>query len=122
MARDSITSGSFSVRTADNSSMQQVFDSIFPDQINHGTSNWNPGDRCQILLYDRNKISLSLHVNDDTYGINVQKEDYLYNDWIYNDDTDLLKTVEAGMDKRITYLRVGIRIPGLLTVPSMFLI
>ena len=57
----------YSVRTADNSSMQQVFDSIFPDQINHGTSNRNPGDRCQILLYDRNNISLSLHVNDDTY-------------------------------------------------------
>lgn len=106
MARDSITSGSFSVRTANNSSMQQVFDSIFPDQINHGTSNWDPGDRCQILLYDRNKISLSLHVNDDTYGINVQKEDYLYNDWIYNDDTDLLKTVEAGMEKK-NYIFAG---------------
>lgn len=106
MTRDSITSGGFSVRTADNSSMQQVFDRIFPDQINHGTSNRNPGDRCQILLYDRNKISLSLHVNDDTYGINVQKEDYLYNDWIYNDDTDLLKTVEAGMEKK-NYIFAG---------------
>lgn len=95
------------ITTADiNTTMQQVFDRIFPDQIYHGTSKRDPGDRCQILLYDRNKISLSLHVNDDTYGINVQKEDYFYNDWIYNDDTDLLKTVEAGMRKK-NYIFAG---------------
>lgn len=72
--------------------MQQVFKNVFSGEVNQS-------DRCQILLYDRNKISLSLHVNDDTYGIEVQKEDYLYNDWIYNDKDDLLKIVEGKMKK-----------------------
>lgn len=106
MIGNSITSAGYSVSTVGKSTMQEVFDSIFRSQIYHGTSKWEPGDRCQILLYDRNKISLSLHVNDDTYGINVQKEDYFYNDWIYNDDTDLLKTVEAGMRKK-NYIFAG---------------
>ena len=80
-------------------SMQKIFDLVFPNKIYHG-SWYDSGDSCEILLYDRNTITLSLHVNDDVYGTKVQQCDYLYGDWIYdNDQSDLLKRVDATKSK-----------------------
>ena len=97
-----MTSGGNSVTVQSYSSMQAVFDAVFPNQINKGSSDWldeNAGDSCEILLYDRSTISLTIHPNDDTYDVSTIKDNYLYGDWIYNADTDLLKNVESKMKK-----------------------
>lgn len=56
-------------------------------------------DNCQILLYDRSTLTLNIWVYDETYGQNQQSAEYLYDDWIYNDDSDLLRTIEAERSK-----------------------
>lgn len=85
--------------TVQNNTAQGIFDKVFPNQIDHGSGNRDKGDRCQVLLYDRGTVKLTLHVNDDVYGQQSQEDSYLYGDWIYNEETDLLKTVESRMQK-----------------------
>lgn len=75
------------------SSLKAKFDETFPNQI-------PSGDNCQVLLYNRNKLKLSVWTNDDTYSnSDPQKADYLYGDKIYNEDDDLLKSLEKTMKK-----------------------
>ena len=57
------------------------------------------GDFCQILLYKRGNLTLSVWTNADNYTDDPQTATHLYGDWIYNDDTDLLKTLEQDMEK-----------------------
>lgn len=79
--------------TVQDSTLKKKFDGEFPNQI-------ESGDNCQVLLYDRGSVTLTLYVYDDKYGTNPERRDnYLYGDGIYNDDGDLLKTVEAAMEK-----------------------
>ena len=79
--------------TVPGSTLKEKFDGEFPNQI-------ESGDNCQVLLYDRDSVTLTLYVYDDKYGTNPERRDnYLYGDRIYNDDGDLLKTVEAAMEK-----------------------
>ena len=73
--------------------MQEKFQSVF------GQDAIANSDYCQVLLYDRSSINLSLFAYDDTYGSTPQTASYLYGEWIYNEDTDLLKQVEAAMSK-----------------------
>ena len=75
--------------TVPGSTLKEKFDGEFPNQI-------ESGDNCQVLLYDRDSVTLTLYVNDDNPE---RRDNYLYGDWIYNDDGDLLKTVEAAMEK-----------------------
>lgn len=75
--------------TVPDSTLKEKFDGEFPNQI-------ESGDNCQVLLYDRGSVTLTLYVNDDNPE---RRDNYLYGDWIYNDDGDLLKTVEAAMEK-----------------------
>lgn len=79
--------------TASNGTIKDKFTSVFKDQQIENN------DYCQVLLYNRKTLTLTIYVNDDTYGVTGKYESYLYGDWIYNEDTDLLKTVEAGMSK-----------------------
>lgn len=75
------------------SSLKAKFDETFPNQI-------SSGDNCQVLLYDRNNLTLNVWTNDDTHSAtDPQKEAYLYGDKIYNEDTDLLKSLETTMTK-----------------------
>lgn len=75
------------------SSLKAKFDETFPKQI-------SSGDNCQVLLYDRNNLKLNVWTNDDTHIANdPQNEEYLYGDKIYNEDTDLLKSLETTMTK-----------------------
>lgn len=75
------------------SSLKAKFDETFPNQI-------SSGDNCQVLLYDRTTLVLSVWANDTTYGSSdPQKANYLYGDKIYNEDTDLLKFLERTMTK-----------------------
>lgn len=75
------------------SSLKAKFDETFPKQI-------SSGDNCQVLLYDRTTLVLSVWANDTTYGSSdPQKANYLYGDKIYNEDTDLLKSLETTMTK-----------------------
>lgn len=75
------------------SSLQAKFDETFHNQI-------PSGDNCQVLLYDRTTLVLSVWANDTTYGSSdPQKANYLYGDKIYNEDTDLLKSLETTMTK-----------------------
>lgn len=75
------------------SSIKAKFDETFPKQI-------SSGDNCQVLLYDRTTLVLSVWANDTTYGFSdPQKANYLYGDKIYNEDTDLLKSLERTMTK-----------------------
>ena len=75
------------------SSLKAKFDETFPNQI-------SSGDNCQVLLYDRTTLVLSVWANDTTYGSSdPQKANYLYGDKIYNEDTDLLKSLETTMTK-----------------------
>ena len=90
----SLKASNVTVYTAQTSkTIKSIFNDVF------GASNIGSDDRCQILLYNRNSLSLSLHVYDDVYGENTKKDTYYYGDLIYNDNTDLLKTVESGMKK-----------------------
>lgn len=75
------------------SSLKAKFDETFPNQI-------SSGDNCQVLLYDRNNLKLNVWTNDDTHSnSDPQKVDYLYGDKIYNEDADLLKSLETTMKK-----------------------
>ena len=76
------------------SSLKAKFDETFPNQI-------SSGDNCQVLLYDRSTLVLSVWTNkDDTHSSSdPQKANYLYGDKIYNEDTDLLKSLETTMTK-----------------------
>lgn len=75
------------------SSIKAKFDETFSKQI-------SSGDNCQVLLYDRTTLVLSVWANDTTYGSSdPQKANYLYGDKIYNEDTDLLKSLETTMTK-----------------------
>lgn len=87
--------------TPSGGTMQEKFDAVFPGKIDHGSNVWfgSDGDYCQVLLYNRDTQTLTIIAYDDTYGAAAQTKSYLYGDWIYNEDTDLLKTVEAGMNK-----------------------
>lgn len=73
--------------------LKAKFDETFPNQISNG-------DNCQVLLYDRNNLTLNVWTNDDTHSTSdPQNEAYLYGDKIYNEDTDLLKSLETTMTK-----------------------
>lgn len=75
------------------SSLKAKFDETFPKQI-------SSGDNCQVLLYDRSTLVLSVWTKDDTNSSSdPQKANYLYGDKIYNEDTDLLKSLETTMTK-----------------------
>ena len=75
------------------SSLKAKFDETFPNQI-------SVGDNCQVLLYDRSTLALNVWTNDDTYSnSDHQNENYLYGDKIYNEDADLLKSLETTMNK-----------------------
>lgn len=75
------------------SSLKAKFDETFPKQI-------SSGDNCQVLLYDRSTLALNVWTNDDTYSnSDHQNENYLYGDKIYNEDADLLKSLETTMNK-----------------------
>lgn len=88
---DSMSINNLSVNTG--SSLKAKFDETFPNQI-------SSGDNCQVLLYDRSTLVLSVWTNDDTHSnSDPQKDDYLYGDKIYNEDTDLLKSLETTMTK-----------------------
>lgn len=82
---------SLSVNTG--SSLKAKFDETFPNQI-------SSGDNCQVLLYDRSTLKLNVWTNDDTHSASdPQTTSYLYGDKIYNEDTDLLKSLETTMTK-----------------------
>ena len=75
------------------SSLKAKFDETFPNQI-------SSGDNCQVLLYNRNNLTLNVWTKDDTHSAtDPQNEAYLYGDKIYNEDTDLLKSLETTMTK-----------------------
>lgn len=88
---NSMSINNLSVNTG--SSLKEKFDETFPNQI-------YSGDNCQVLLYDRNNLTLNVWTNDDTHSAtDPQNEAYLYGDKIYNEDTDLLKSLETTMTK-----------------------
>lgn len=75
------------------SSLKAKFDETFPKQI-------SSGDNCQVLLYDRSTLVLSVWTKDDTNSSpDPQNANYLYGDKIYNEDTDLLKKLVNTMTK-----------------------
>lgn len=75
------------------STLKAKFDGTFPNQI-------SSGDRCQVLLYDRDTLTLNVWTNDDTYGSSdSQTRSYLYGEKIYNEYNDLLKELETTMKK-----------------------
>ena len=87
----SMSISNLSVNTG--SSLKAKFDETFPNQISRD-------DNCQVLLYDRNNLTLNVWTNDDTHiATDPQNEAYLYGDKIYNEDTDLLKSLETTMTK-----------------------
>ena len=73
------------------STLKAKFDETFPNQISRG-------DNCQVLLYDRNTLTLNVWTNTNNSS-DPQKADYLYGDNIYNEQTDLLKSLEKDMKK-----------------------
>ena len=88
---DHMSINNLSVNTG--SSLKAKFDETFPNQIAHGNN-------CQVLLYDRSTLALNVWTKDDTHSSSdPQKENYLYGDKIYNEDTDLLKSLETTMTK-----------------------
>ena len=88
---DHMSINNLSVNTG--SSLKAKFDETFPNQI-------FSGDNCQVLLYDRNKLTLNVWTNDDTHSASdPQTSSYLYGDKIYNEDTDRLKSLETTMTK-----------------------
>lgn len=75
------------------SSLKAKFDETFPNQI-------SSGDNCQVLLYDRSELKMSVWTNDDTHSASdPQTASYLYGDKIYNENADLLKSLETTMTK-----------------------
>ena len=77
-----------------NSTLKAKFDGEFPGEIANG-------ENCQVLLYDRSTLSLNVWTNDDAHSTSdPQKASYLYGDKIYNEDSDLLKSLESSMVKQ----------------------
>ena len=75
------------------SSLKAKFDETFPNQI-------HSRDNCQVLLYDRSTLVLSVWTKDDIYSnSDYQNANYLYGDKIYNENEDLLKKLENTMTK-----------------------
>lgn len=99
------TTMSISGLTVRNGTLYGKFSTIFPNQIGNR-------EKCQVLLYDREMLTLTVYPYDTVYGESPQKESYLYGDWIYNEDTDLLKTLEQTMEKK------GYRFAGWYTDPD----
>lgn len=95
--RDSTVMG-ISDLTAQNGNLRSKFDNAFPNEI-------RGGDNCQVLLYNRDSLTLTAYTNDSVYTA-AQKGSYLYGDWIYNDNDDLLKILESNMNKE-GYLFAG---------------
>ena len=88
---DSMSINNLSVNAG--SSLKDKFDETFPNQI-------FKDNNCQVLLYDRNTLALNVWTNDDTYSnSDYQNANYLYGDKIYNEDADLLKSLEMTMTK-----------------------
>ena len=82
----------------DGSSIKEKFDTVFAEEVRN--RKLEEGDNCQVLLYDRNNLKLNVWTNDDTHSAtDPQNETYLYGDKIYNEDTDLLKSLETTMTK-----------------------
>ena len=81
---------SLSVNTG--SSLKAKFDETFPNQI-------SSGDTCQVLLYDRSTLTLNVWTNTNSSS-DPQEADYLYGDKIYDQQTDLLKSLEKNMTKK----------------------
>lgn len=73
------------------STLKAKFDATFPNKI-------SSGENCQVLLYDRSTLSLNVWTNADNNS-DPQKASYLYGDKIYNENTDLLKSLESSMVK-----------------------
>lgn len=87
-----------SLTTNTGSSIKQKFDTVFAEEVKSGKL--SNGDNCQVLLYDRSTLVLSVWTKDDTNSSSdPQKKNYLYGDKIYNEDTDLLKSLETTMNK-----------------------
>lgn len=87
-----------SLTTNTGSSIKQKFDTVFAEEVKSGKL--SNGDNCQVLLYDRSTLVLSVWTKDDTNSSSdPQKKNYLYGDKIYNEDTDLLKSLETTMTK-----------------------
>lgn len=86
--RDNMSIGSLGTP---NSTLKAKFDATFPNKI-------SSGENCQVLLYDRSTLSLNVWTNADSNS-DPQKASYLYGDKIYNEDTDLLKSLESSMVK-----------------------
>lgn len=74
------------------SSLKAKFDETFPNQI-------SSGDNCQVLLYDRSTLTLNVWTNTNSSS-DPQKANYLYGDKIYNEQADLLKSLEKNMTKK----------------------
>lgn len=88
---DYMSINNLSVNTG--SSLRAKFDETFPNQI-------SSRNNCQVLLYDRSTLVLSVWTKDDTdSSSDPQKKNYLYGDKIYNEDNDLLKKLEMTMRK-----------------------
>ncbi len=76
------------------STLKGKFDATFPNKI-------SSGENCQVLLYDRSNLSLNVWTNDDAHSASdPQKASYLYGDKIYNENSDLLKSLESSMAKQ----------------------
>ncbi len=80
------------------STIKEKFDTVFAEEVESGKL--STGDFCQVLLYDRNNLTLNVWTNVDTHSAtDPQNRAYLYGDKIYNEDTDLLKYLETTMTK-----------------------
>ena len=80
------------------STIKEKFDTVFAEEVKNGKL--SSGDFCQVLLYDRDNLTLNVWTNDDTHSASdPQTSSYLYGDKIYNEDTDLLKSLETTMTK-----------------------
>ena len=93
----SMTYNRNSLTTNTGSSIKQKFDTVFAEEVKSGKL--SNGDNCQVLLYDRSNLTLSVWTYDDTNGTTPQTRNYLYGDKIYNEDNDLLKSLEKNMKK-----------------------
>lgn len=94
----SMSNGGNTLAANSGSSIKEKFDTVFAEEVKNGKL--GSGDFCQVLLYDRNNLTLNVWTNDDTHSAtDPQNEAYLYGDKIYNEDTDLLKSLETTMTK-----------------------
>lgn len=98
--------------TVKGGSLKNKYDAVFSREVADGTLSAN--ETCQVLLYDRNTVQLSVWANDTAHpaGSDPQTQNYLYGDWIYNEETDWLKGVENAMAKE------GYRFAGWFTDPN----